>query len=537
MKKKLIFGHGFVLTLFIAVCTSVMDLKEIKGCGLKDKKSNDESLPLDSIQPDGRDKFNSNTTKGIGRQGRWFTYDGQPTYLVGFDSQELACDPTIDYVAALDQFVKYRINKVRIWTYCWFGTTSFKALTPWVREPTGLFNLDQWNPEFWERTKDFFISARDRKITVEITVFAPYPGWAAWWRDDGVPDTDLFKIAWNKKNNVNGVFSSNARGLFQSEFFNLNHPEVSHSGRRLRDYQQDLVDKVTSEFGAFENVYIEVCNEFGTYDLDVDTWHPWQLEWARRINETASNMVAVHAGWDKEGPFRPKHYWDSKFVDIMNFRLRGSPQEVSDALHYSQLKGKILSVNETPGFPENKEDFHNDLDRHTRFAWAIFMAGGHVGFYEDNSSRIGSQGWVNGAQRLKALREIAEKVSFWKLSPVNKKGVEYDRLIKKGPTGAGHQLLANPGSEYVAYFWGSQSANAVRIRLPAGAYSYKWYDVRDASLIKGGKVVRSTPGVVKIASPAITAWSPDSGLALIVKASKGKETAIRKQSHAQIASQ
>ncbi|TVL99251.1 MAG: hypothetical protein CV087_18670 [Candidatus Brocadia sp. WS118] len=512
--KMLLIERWLVIMVIITVCADIMGLKAIGASGPSEEGTKEGTLASASIRPGAQEEISGNSVIGVGRQGRWFTYDDEPTYLVGFDCQELACDPTINYITALDMFVKYRINKVRIWTYCWFGTTSFGALTPWAREPTGLHNLDQWNPAFWARTRDFLANARDRKIVVEITVFAPYPSTDWWWSE-----TRDYHIAWNESNNVNGVFVADGITLFQPEFFDLNHSAKSKSKKRLQDYQKALIDKAVDEFGEYENVYLEVCNEFGNYDLDIDTWHPWQLEWARRIDESTSRMVAVHAGWDKEGPFRPAYYWDKKYVDVMNFRLRGSPQEVSDALHPSQLKGKILSVNETPGSPEQKVDFYHDLDRHTRYAWAIFMAGGHVAFYDDDSSRIGSEGWVEGAKRLKALREIAEKVSFWKLSPVDDTGAEYDRLIKKGPAGANRQLLANPGSEYVAYFWGNQSTKAVRMSLPAGTYSYEWYDVRDASLIGSGKIVGSGAGNVKIAAPATTTWSQDSGLALIIESS------------------
>jgi hypothetical protein len=110
---------------------------------------------------------------GLERSGRWFIYDGQPSYLVGFDAQELAANPNIDYVAMLDLFSRYKINKVRIWTYIWFGKvsiwkyiwfgSSFEPLTPWVKGANGKYNLDEWNPAYWTRVKNFIAKARERK--------------------------------------------------------------------------------------------------------------------------------------------------------------------------------------------------------------------------------------------------------------------------------------------------------------------------------------------------------------------------------------
>ncbi|MEK7384385.1 MAG: hypothetical protein AAB262_14005, partial [Elusimicrobiota bacterium] len=372
---------------------------------------------------------------GLGRSGRWFTYDGQPTYLVGFDAQELAADPSIDYVAALDLLAQYRSNKVRIWTYVWFGT-SFGALTPWAKDANGRHNLDQWNPAYWTRVQDFLAKARDRKIVVEISVFAPYPGAAWWWNDQN--------LAWNSAFNTNGAFSSNSSGLFQPEFFDLNYAERSTSGKTLRDYQQALVDKAVAEFGGYENAYFEVMNEFGTYGLDVVQWHPWQLHWAQRLDAASPRQVALYAGGGGES-YHPELYQDKSYVDVMTIRSLGSPQEISDMLHSAQTSGKAISLNETTG------EFHTDLETHMGYAWGMFMSGGHVGLYEDDSSRFGDAAWTAAAQRLQALRDIADKARFWELSPVDAAGNEYDGLLSQGPAGGQRQVLAKPGSGYIAY--------------------------------------------------------------------------------------
>lgn len=436
------------------------------------------------------------SNQGLGKSGRWFTYDGQPIFLVGYDCQEMACDPSIDYEWALDRFVEYRLNKVRIWLYCYWRPDDY--LHPWVYLD-GKFDLDQWNPNYWRRVKRFVSAALRRKIVVEVTIFAP--------NNIDEPDDWSKWAAWNKAQNRNGAFSSNPSGHFSPEFFALDYPETSNSGKRLRDYQQALVDKAVAELGRYPNVFFEVCNEFPVKNASIDKFYSWQLHWASRIAQSSSRLVACHAheyvGDHTKGI---QHFWDEPYVDVLTFHFASTdPKTISNLLHDAQQKGKILQCNEGG-------DPYNDLDSATRGAWGFFVSGGYYAFYEDDSSRIGSSGWISGAQRLKALRDVAEKLRFWEMSPVDSSGNEYDSLVTQGPL-SNWQVLANPGSEYLVYFWGNQSSKEVKIQLPKGRYRYEWYDARDASL-KGSGIVEGG-AMVSIPAPPKSVWS--AGLALVVK--------------------
>ena len=440
------------------------------------------------------------SSTGLSRSGRWFTYDGRPIYLVGFDAQELACDPSVDYVAALDKFVQYRINKVRIWVYAYWRPDNF--LHPW-QYSRGRFNLDEWDPAYWRRVRDFAGAARSRKIIVEVTIFAPnnIDEASDWSRRSGA--------SWNKSWNTNGAFSANAGAHFSPEFFDLNLPEVSTSARTLRDYQQALLDKAVTELGSFDNVYFEVANEFPVRNASIDRVYAWQLNWAKRLNSLTPRLISVHAheyvGDHSRGI---QYFWDEPYVDVLDFHFTSrEPDRISSLLHAGQTRGKVLQTNEGG-------DPYSDLDAATRAAWGFFLSGGYYAMYEDKSSRIGSDEWIGGARRLKALRDIVERVRFWELSPVDAAGNEYDSLISQGPA-TKWQILAKPGSEYVAYFWGDKRTTSVRVSLPSGVYVYEWYDVRTARLVSSGSV--SGAGVADIVSAAPAAWDENAGVALLIR--------------------
>lgn len=463
---------------------------------------------------------------GLERSGRWFTYNGQPTYLVGLDIQDPACNPHHEYRDQLDQYRAYRINSVRVFVYCYWAadpSTNYANtrgyLFPWAYA-NGKFDLDVWNDTFWARLRDYVAQAKAREIMVEVTIIpSNVVGNSDWWPG----------LAWNKDKNVNGAFSVNDAGHFSPQFFDLTLPEVSTSDRRLKDYQQALIDKTIAELGSFDNVYFEVSNEFpGRFGI-VESVYAWQQTWARWIHRLTPRLVSVHAQeYYGDNTTGIQHLWDQPYVDVLNFHFgpHGTPEEIANLLHAAQLKNKILTNNESLEFDGDTDyaGIHYDLASQMRFAWGMLLAGGYfnlesgyVRLFEDHPGHVVNDDphWIAGAQRLKALRDIAEVAHFWEMSPVDRAGNEYDALISQGPSDIHRRLMANPGSRYLAYFWGSKSSASVEIALPAGSYSYTWYDPRNGTVIGSGSV--SGGGTATIPAPSTTSWDENLGLALLIQ--------------------
>jgi len=446
----------------------------------------------------------------MGHDGRWLTRGGRPVYLVGFDCQELASDPSIDYVAALDAFVSHRVNRVRIWTYTWFGGPAFMA--PWhFDESAGRYDLDRWNEDYWARLQDFVAEAQRRDIVVEVSIFAPYPNADWWWSD---PDS---RLAWNAENNVNGVFWANDRGVFYPQFFDLDLPDRSNSGRTLRDYQQALVDEVVARLGRFDNVFLEIANEFAVEDVGataggIHDVHGWQSHWAQRVADTSALPVSAHvqaiSPYSYASVEGAQYFRDDPSIDVLSFRFNTSPDEISAHLHDLQDSGKVLSVNESSG----TADFYADLDLQMHYAWGMLMSGGYFALYEDDSSRVGSAGWTAGAERLEVMRDIVESAPFWELSPVDGSGAEYDDLVHGGPA-AGWQVLASPGRAYIVFFWGEATGSDVTMDMGSAPLDYAWRDPRDGSFLGEGRTDGST-GVVP--GPA-SGFGDTTGIVLVLR--------------------
>jgi len=449
---------------------------------------------------------------GLEKNGRWLTYNGIPIFLVGVDAQSIACNTELSYTDFLDLLVSNRNNKIRIWIYCSFGTVG-GLLIPWKEEADGKHNLDEWNEDYWTRIRGFISEARDRGVIVEASIFhSNYIERADRW------SSDRYRLVWNRDFNVNEAFSANAGGHFYPEFYDLDLPEVSSTGKTLQDYQQALIDKTLAELGEFENVYFEVSNEFlfPSTQADVDANYGWQQHWASYIKEQVPNrLVAVQAHAGSGDHTRGINYWwDEPYIDIMNFHLyEYNPDRISQVLHEAQSHSKVLITNESGDIYDTDGNIvRGRLNDSTRYAYGMLTSGGYFAQYLEDRF-LGATDWVVSIERLSIMRDIAERLDWWLMSPVDDGKNEYDSLVGQGPAD-GWQVLANPGADYLVYFWGATQDRDALVDLPAGSYSYEWYDCEDGEMLLDGTVDGGDG--MSIPAPSSSDWNGDIGLALII---------------------
>jgi hypothetical protein len=446
----------------------------------------------------------------------------------------MAMDIRFDYTKILDYLARYRFNKLRIWGHSWHGVWTGGdgdlTLRPWkyIPGPNGWadskWDLDHWNQEYWDRVTAFCSAALERGIIVEFSIFSE---WVKNFRHDCVIrdidceswwESDVFRSPWNKRFNVNHSFSTNANGDFYPEFFTLDHKEKSSTGKTLRDYQKAYIDKALLELGRFPNVYYELFNE---YRAEVESIAGWQNHWAKYIKSKTSQLVGVAAHQTGQYNVDPcniqgsQHFRDQPFIDVLNFHWYcDRPEKNAKVALELYPSGKIIANNEGVwhGVTGTALKLADWLARETRCIWGAFMVGSHYGL-TDFPTDVGTVRWNKTAERYRALRTIAETLRFWELSPVDSRNREYTSLVKTGPCRQ-WRVLANPGKEYLVYFWDGNEVADVRMDLPSGIYEFKWYDVQDGEALSKGVIAGGKK--CRIPSPA-SKWNVRSGVALTVR--------------------
>ena len=187
----------------------------------------------------------------------FYSFRGRPTVLVtSAEHYGAVINRPFDYVAYLDALKSYGLNYTRIYpaafvepvgTFHPENTLAPKPgdlIQPWARSETpgyrgggNLFDLNRWDPEYFQRLKDFVAQADARDIVVEVCFFnAQNKG--SW------PMSPL-----SSKNNIQGEGN-----VGYNDVQTLKHPEL------LRR-QDDFVRRIAQEVNSFDNVILEICDE------------------------------------------------------------------------------------------------------------------------------------------------------------------------------------------------------------------------------------------------------------------------------------
>ena len=118
-------------------------------------------------------------------------------------------------------------------------------VAPWMRSGPGFatdgyhkFDLDRWNPEYFERLHGFLAAAQERDVIIELTLFSSAYSDAVW----GLNPLNI-------QNNINGV------GDIPWQDY------ISGRDGTLMERQMAYVSKVVEEVNGYDNFYFEVCNE------------------------------------------------------------------------------------------------------------------------------------------------------------------------------------------------------------------------------------------------------------------------------------
>ncbi|NLV73327.1 MAG: cellulase family glycosylhydrolase [Chloroflexi bacterium] len=266
---------------------------------------------------------------------------------------------------------------------------STDYISPFYRGCEGLaadrlprYDLDRWNPEFFQRLHTFLGLASEYGIIVEVTLLSNT------YLESGWSLNPLYH-----QNNINGLPQ-----IPWPEYMSLRHP-------RLVEYQLKHVAKIVQEVNRYDNVIIEVCNEPGGFRQhasyptpdEVDTWQTRIIE---VIRETESALPNKHLIAGQEAftydPFRQTS--DKSFrqmgFDVVN--MHPLPGTIYDGIEYHQgnfmsaemnlaaVRDYALATYNEPKPLNYDEDNCASRFRdlmgwtiHRKRAWVTLLSGGH----------------------------------------------------------------------------------------------------------------------------------------------------------------
>lgn len=354
------------------------------------------------------------------------------------------------------------------------------------------YNLQQPNPTYWHKFREFLKLTEERDIIVQVELWATYDFYGGW-------PGNVF----NPKNNTNyssqssalpGVVEHTAQ-LKINPFFET-VPQISDN-KEVLSYQQQFVDEVLSYTFNHDNVLYCIDNE-------TNARPEWAAYWARYVRdkaEKANKRIFITEMWDNwdptdgnvEGVRQQEHashpfLGRSKvantinapelydFVDISNNNAQNGEVHYKSALYvrnWIEKTGKIRPVN-------NVKIYGGTIyETYTR-DWAGSYKDGEERFWRDAFAGHASirfhrppfgQGLnVNAQFHIRSMRMLTDSMDLFKHEPANH--LLSDRSDNEA------FCLAMPGNEYALYFPGE---GKVKLDVDKGLYEMRWLHIRSAT--------------------------------------------------------
>lgn len=445
----------------------------------------------------------------------YFIYKGKPTALVtSAEHYGAVLNAGFDFEKYLQTMHNEGMNYTRIFTGSYveipgsFGignNTLAPAvgsyLTPWKRTlETGLFkgekklDLNDWNPEYFERLNDFISLANELDIVVEVTLFCSTYSDDSWERHP-----------FNAGNNINGVPVNLERTKSNTLANSI-----------LTRFQQKMVKKIVTELNQFDNVFYEIQNEPWSDDpqrvmrtlrtLDPQPgqgdWYKWaemaspaSLEWqklmAETIVETEKHLTKKHIIAQNYTNFLHSVDLVDPNISIMNFHYVWP-----EAVWFNYGWNRPVSFDES-GFAGSSDSTY------LRQAWQFMLAGGAVFNNLDYSFYVGKEdgtgenkapggGSTNLRKQLAFLKSFIESFDFVQLQP------DFEVVVHS--PGMQAQAISQPGKQYAMVFTGV-SSDVVKLNLPKGKYNFEFVSPYSGENMGNGFFKQKKSGIYEMKMP------------------------------------
>jgi hypothetical protein len=438
---------------------------------------------------------NENCIKPYAANPRYWQYEGQPVLLLGGSKTDhlFLLD---DLETHLNEIVKAGGNYVR-------NTMSQREgldLKPYRRLDDGKFDLEQWNPEYWDRFANCLKWCDQRDIIIQIEVWDRFDYSQEQWQES----------PWRPANNVN--YTKTETGLADD------YPAPAHRDRQpffysvpgmsryyanldlVRRHQERFVEKMLSYSLAYGNVLYCMNNETST----PPRWGQYWMEFIRKRADQAE--VEVYAtdmfddGWKphlsskvKLAIANPQLY---PFIDISQVNSRNFKQDHWDRFHWvvRQLDTQPRPLNHTKIYSDGETNWGSGTpkDGVERF-WRNLIGGAASCRFHRPGGGIGLNETAQSCIRSARLAESL--VKFWNVEP------RMDLLEQRDSNEA--YLAAEPGERYTLYFTDGGEV-ALDLRQAVGPFRLKWIDVSAGRW--GGQEMHSGGAPTTIRAPGQGGW-------------------------------
>lgn len=387
----------------------------------------------------------------------YWSYHGQPVVLLGgSDDDNLFQWPQEKLLAQLNRIAAAGGNVVR-------NTMSDRKDAGWEIYPfdlreDGKYDLQQWNPEYWQRFEFFLQQTKNREIFVQIEI---------WDRFDytDVGGSNRWQIhPFNPANNI--TYTSQETGLEQKY---PDHPGANKQPFFFSTPGQRNIQPLLKVQEAFVHKLLDIALRYDhvLYCIDNETQAEpaWGRHWAELVRRRANDCgvkVCITQMWDDWdlSASRHKQTFDHPelydYVDVsQNNHNQGRKHwdNLAYVREYLSSRPRPMNTTKTYGADGNKFG-HTDQDAIERF-WRHLLGGAASVRFHRPDSGLGIND--KAVACLKAARRMTASVPVWNLTPAT------DRLVDCQPNEC-YAAATENDSTVVFYFPTSPNERTVRFQ-------------------------------------------------------------------------
>lgn len=351
------------------------------------------------------------------------------------------------------------------------------------------FDLDQWNPQFFDRLHRFLSLASEYDIIVEVTLFSNTYGPDVWALNP------LFH-----ENNINAL-----EQIEWPDYLSMRHP-------RLFERQVAHARKIVEETKRYDNIVYEICNEPGgavagsAANPSPDEVDAWQAAIAGIVREAEADLPAkhlvcgqsaAHCGGPWEQPL--DRSFDDPVFDIVNLHpgdciiFEGKSFNMSrftakdlalralrEGCLATYVRPKPLNVDE-----DNAASQYRDFDGwtiHRKRAWTALLSGAHYDMIDFSINPYCETGTADSQcsirSWMKYLSEFIHSIDLVRARPLG-------NWLRARPEHILESVFAVDNQDYCIYLADMRELNEpgqgepidgeIVLDLPAGEYGVASY--------------------------------------------------------------
>ena len=371
------------------------------------------------------------------------------------------------------------------------GPAPGRFVTPWKRTDipggyTGDFkwDLDEWNPAYFDRLKDFIAKAESLDIIVELTFFCATYNDEIWERH-----------AFNPQNVVNEIGE-----LSRGETNTLANPT-------LVSYQKKLIEKVVQEVNTFPNIFYEISNEPWVdnprkdmylhktirHGSIADNWTIWAVAADEHTMAWQKEMAAAIV--EAQSGLRNKHLIAQNYTNSKSALTEIDPNISIINFHYAWPESVYLNYGWNKPINFDESGFYGQSDSsYLDQAWRFILAGGAVFNNLDYSFYVGHEagdgkndapggGSVRLRKQLSTLKSFMNDFDYIHMRP------DFD-VVFHAPGMIAH-ALSDREREYAIYLSG-KNVGQLSLRLAPGRYGCTMIDADTGQTVLDRTIVVDT---------------------------------------------